>query len=125
MASKRIIRRQPAPAAAPVVDEDPEDEYDASAMTNGGGFTGPDEDGEDIRGGWGASQEVIDSTSSYAQTFKPSKDTQIIRFLEGKPYAAFRRHWIDRVGIGKRAYTCYKSVGKECPLCMIGDKPGA
>jgi hypothetical protein len=125
MATKRIIRRQPAPAAAPPIVEEAE-EYDASAMTNGGGFSGPDEDeGEDIRGGWGASQEVIDSTSSYAQTFKPGKDTQIIRFLEGKPYAAFRRHWIDRVGIGKRAYTCYKSVGKDCPLCMIGDKPGA
>jgi len=128
-ASKRVIRRQPAPAAAPpVVDEEPGEEYDASSMSNGDGFAGPstgdDEGGDDIRGGWGASQETIDSTSSYAQTFRPSKDTQVIRFLEGKPYASFRRHWIDRVGIGKRAYTCYKSVGKECPICMV-DKPGA
>jgi hypothetical protein len=127
-ASKRIIKRQPAPAEAPpVVAEEPE-AYDVSHMTNGGGFSGdtPDYGGDDnIRGGWGASQETIDSTSSYAQAFRPGKDTQIIRFMEGKPYAAFRRHWIDRPGIGKRAYTCFKSIGKECPVCKAGDKPGA
>ena len=50
---------------------------------------------------------------------------QFIRFLQPKPYASVRRHWIDRPGIGKRAYTCLQSVGKECPLCDVGDKPGA
>jgi hypothetical protein len=83
------------------------------------------QEGEAIRGGWGASQEAIDSTSSYAQAFKTTTDTQIIKFLQATPYAAFRRHWIDRVGIGKRAYVCLQTIGKDCPLCDIGDKPGA
>jgi hypothetical protein len=120
MATKRIIRREPVVQA--VAAPEPEEPADSTEYLQ----APPEEtDGDLIRGGWGASQETIDSTSSYAQTFKPTKDTQIVRFLEGKPYASFRRHWMDRVGIGKRAYTCYQSVGRDCPLCDVGDKPGA
>lgn len=89
---------------------------------SGGGGGGDD---EAIRPGWSASQETIDSTSSYAQAFRPTKDSQVIKLLEGKPYASFRRHWIDRMGIGKRAYVCLQSIGRDCPLCDIADKPGA
>jgi hypothetical protein len=134
MASKRFVRstpgggpakpngqvsKRPAPRAV-----DPDDEYDDVPGTRG--VTDDDEDGgEAIRGGWGASQETIDSTSQYAQAFKPETKSQVIKLLEGRPYASFRRHWIDRVGIGKRAYVCLQSVGKDCPLCNVGDKPGA
>jgi hypothetical protein len=120
MASKRIIRRAvPEPEQeeeAPVLSA-PDDDYMTGSLDDG--------DGELIRAGWGASQETIDSTSKYAQTFKPTKDTQIIKFLDGKPYASFRRHWMDHPGVGKRAYTCLQSVGKQCPLCDMGDRPGA
>jgi hypothetical protein len=84
-----------------------------------------DDEGTGIRGGWSASQETIDSTSNYAQAFRPTKDSQIIKILQATPYAAFRRHWIERVGIGKRAYTCLQTTGRDCPLCDVGDKPGA
>ena len=128
---KKIVRKSTAPPtraptkpASPFGDEEDEDSVDEPAAAE---EYGSDEEyeHEEIRGGWGASQETIDSTSNYAQTFRPNKDTQIIRFLEPKPYAAFRRHWIDRPGVGKRAYTCLRSVGRECPLCDVGDKPGA
>jgi hypothetical protein len=107
-----------------------EDEYDedgdASTMGMSAGTLGNDDtDGDLIRGGWSASQDTIDSTSNYAQAFRPETKAQVIKLLEGKPYASFRRHWIDRVGIGKRAYVCLQSVGKDCPLCDVGDKPGA
>ena len=133
MASKRIIKRTPTaapPDEEPELDEDGIYEPPDPPKMAGNGASYEDEDegeGGDplIRGGWGASQETIDSTSSYAQTFRPSKDLQVIRFMEGKPYASFRRHWIDRVGLGKRAYTCFSAIGKDCPLCMVGDKPTA
>jgi hypothetical protein len=106
------------PAARPTTEYDPEDYDEKPVNVNGSGT-------EHIRPGWGASQEIIDSTSNYAQAFRPTKDTQIIKILEAKPYASFRRHWIDRVGIGKRAYVCLQSIGQDCPLCNVGDKPGA
>jgi hypothetical protein len=134
--AKRVMKRAPAKPSAPVSKRpaatpraaDPEYDYDErptmGSGSNGGGPPDLDSDGA-IRSGWGASQETIDSTSQYAQAFRPTKDTQIVKILEATPYASFRRHWIDRVGIGKRAYVCFQSVGKECPLCDIGDKPGA
>lgn len=137
MASKRFVRSAPGGGSAvapgkpngqvskrpaPRVEHD--EEYEDVPGTRG--VTEDDEDyGEAIRGGWGASQETIDSTSNYAQVFRPETKSQVIKILEEKPYAAFRRHWIDRVGIGKRAYVCLVTVGKDCPLCDVGDKPGA
>jgi len=132
MTEKRIMRRSTASPpvksnggvskrVAPRATNGDEDEaYDPVVDTDHG-----DEGTDTIRGGWGASQETIDSTSNYAQNFKPTKDAQVIKILDARPYASFRRHWIDRVGIGKRAYVCLQSVGKDCPLCDVGDKPGA
>lgn len=117
--TRRIKRTGDALVPPPVTDDEMVEDED-SPRTNG------DLDATDhLRGGWGASQETIDSTSSYAQPFKPETNSQIIKILEERPYVSFRRHWIDRVGMGKRAYTCLMSVGKSCPLCDIGDKPGA
>lgn len=87
-----------------------------------------------VKRGWGEAQRQMDSTSSYAQAFKPDADGNVIKFLEDDPYAGFKRHWIRRStkdGETTRAYTCMRSfVGeggkpKECPLCEIGDKPQA
>lgn len=113
---------------APRAEPDYEDDDDVRPTMGSGTsrHVDPVEEGdEEIRAGWGASQETIDSTSQYAQAFRPTKETQIIKILDAKPYASFRRHWVDRVGVGKRAYVCFQSIGKDCPLCDVGDKPGA
>lgn len=87
-----------------------------------------------IRDGWTGSEQVIDSTSSYAQAFKLSEDSTVVAFLEEKPYAGYARHWIERTQVddkGKarkvnRPYTCLDSVGLgDCPVCEAGDKPQA
>jgi hypothetical protein len=78
----------------------------------------------DLRSGWTAAQETIDSTSTWAVTFKPATQTQIVKFLQQMPFASFRRHWIQRVN-GRRAYTCLQSFNRDCPLCDVGDRASA
>jgi len=82
-----------------------------------------------ISGGYGNAQKVYDSTSSYAQAFRPEEASQFIKFLEAAPYANFRRHWIEgRNEQGQRtvrAYTCPLTYDDPCPLCEVGDKPQA
>lgn len=99
--------------------------------SEGGGTATATHDDDDavpsgsIREGWSAGKQTMDATSSYAQAFKPEKDMQIIKFLDDKPYASWRRHWVDRQGpqgMTKRAYPCPQTWGKDCPLCNIGDK---
>ena len=83
--------------------------------------------------GWSEAQKQMDSTSSYAQTFKPDEKAGIIKFLEDEPYANFKRHWIKRSD-QRRADApgptpaCARSGDgkpKDCPLCKIGEKPQA
>jgi hypothetical protein len=82
-----------------------------------------------IKRGWGEGQKQMDSTSSFAQTFKPDERSVIIKFLEDVPYANFRRHWIETTNQEgqktNRPWTCPMSFGKACPLCDIGHKPQA
>ena len=86
------------------------------------------DDGEEMttvpREGWSAAQETIDSTSTWAVTFKPATQTQIVKFVQQAPYASFRRHWIRRVG-GLRAFVCLQSFNRDCPLCDVGDRASA
>jgi hypothetical protein len=113
-ASKRVTRSQ--------VDDDDDERPSKAASATKKAAPSHSTNGDQIRAGWTAAQETADSTSSYAQNLKLQSNVQIIKFLQPSPYASFRRHWIDRVGVGKRAYTCLQSFGKECPLCNIGDK---
>ena len=132
MPTKRVARRP----AAPARDLDEQDIEEASE--NG------DEDEQEaprpvkkvaaaaaaaaLRGGWGDAQKQMESTSSWAQAFKPDEKSQVIKFLEDTPYVNMRRHWIERTtkdGKTNRAYTCLLSFDKPCPLCEIGDKPQA
>lgn len=79
----------------------------------------------DIREGWSAGKQTMEETSSFAQAFKPEEHMQIIKFLDDKPYANWRRHWVERQGQQgtiKRPYACPQTVHKECPLCNVGDK---
>jgi hypothetical protein len=81
-----------------------------------------------IRGGWTDAQKQMDATSDFAQSLKLEEKGVLIKFLEDTSYANFRRHWIERStkdGKSTRAYTCLGTVGKECPLCEVGDKPQA
>ena len=76
------------------------------------------EDETEIKGGWTEGDKQMDSTSSYAQTFKLEEKTQVIKFLEDTPYANFRRHWIERTtkeGKTIRAYGCPKTVRQGVP----------
>lgn len=94
----------------------------------GGGVQVADDDAipsAAIREGWSAGKQTMDATSSYAQAFKPEKEMQIIKFLDDKPYASWRRHWVERTGpqgAVTRPYPCPQTWSKECPLCKIGDK---
>lgn len=109
----------------PDVDADDRGDTETPAQSRGPSEGG----GEKLSGGWGAAQATIDSTSSFAQSFRPEEKSQIIKFLDDIPYVAYRRHWIERSspqgGKVNRPYTCLQSVKKECPLCKAGDKAQA
>ena len=118
--TKRAIKRMPAKPQEE--DDDGEDEAPRSKRR------GPKNEVEELRGGWTAAQDTMDSTSSFAQTLKPEEKSQVIKFLDDDPYVNYRRHWIERStpqGKTTRSYTCLKSFGKDCPLCEIGDRPQA
>jgi|SRR5580765_2560678 len=90
------------------------------------GYEEDDDEGHELRAGWGAAQEMIDSASAYAANFIPGSKMTIIRFLQPKPYASYKRHWVERVGVGNRPYVCLESYGRPCPICnQTGDKPQA
>jgi hypothetical protein len=81
-----------------------------------------------LRSGWGGSKAIMDSTSAWAQNFRPEEDSQIIAFAQDEPYVGYRRHWVDRQtkdGKSTRSYVCLQTVGKECPLCEAGIRPQA
>lgn len=82
-----------------------------------------------IRRGNTEAQKQMESTSTYAQTFRPDEKSQVIKFLEKDNYAAYRRHWIEsRNDSGQtvnRPYVCPLSFDEPCPLCEVGDRPQA
>lgn len=82
-----------------------------------------------IKGGWSEGKREQEASVPWAQTFRPDKTSQLIKFLDDEPYASFRRHWIESTsregGKTNRPYTCLQSVKKECPLCKAGDRPSA
>jgi hypothetical protein len=81
-----------------------------------------------IRGGWTEATKQAEAASDYAQALRLEQNVQIIKFLEDAPYASYKRHWVDRNGPSgptKRAYVCFKTVNRSCPLCNIGNNPQA
>lgn len=89
----------------------------------------PAKGAEELRSGWSAAQDVMDSTSSFAQALKPEEKAVVIKFLEDEPYVNYRRHWIERTNANRersvRSYSCLRSFKRECPLCEAGDKAQA
>lgn len=124
--TKRPARRiapDPLTEAIEPEDDDEEDEKPAPKMRSSA-------NGDDaaIRGGWTDAQRQMDSTSNFAQTLKLEEKSVFIKILDDLPYANFRRHWIERStkdGKTLRAYTCLKTVDKDCPLCDGGDRASA
>lgn len=81
-----------------------------------------------VASGWGGYNKVKAASGDFETKFKPSKDGDVIALLEGEPFAAFARHWVD-LEEGKRAFICPASLevdedddAPECPLCDVGDK---
>jgi hypothetical protein len=75
-----------------------------------------------IKRGWGAAERVQKASSPYAQRFKVTEDTQIIKFLDDEPYASFRTHWIDGRQ-GQKSFVCLHDDPNGCPLCDSGSRP--
>jgi hypothetical protein len=112
--------RQRLRSASPVTDDD--DEPDEAPPAKGV------KPSTLIHGGWTDAQRQMDSTSSFAQTLKLEEKAVVIKFLDDTPYANFRRHWIERTtkeGKQLRAWICLQTIGKDCPLCEIGDRAQA
>jgi hypothetical protein len=106
-------------------EDDEEDEAEAESRSH---RRSPKNEVEELRGGWSAAQDTMDSTSSFAQALKPEEKSQVIKFLQDDPYVNYRRHWIERStpqGKNTRSYTCLRSFGKDCPLCEVGDRAQA
>jgi hypothetical protein len=122
---KRVLKRVPDP-----VDPIYEDEDD-NIKTNGDTPkpTMAAGNGGKIKRGLMEAQKQQESTSSYAQTFRPTEVSQIIKFLEKDNYAAYRQHWIEsRNDSGQtvnRPYVCPLTFDEPCPLCEVGDRPSA
>src|SRR5215471_421616 len=88
--SKRVAKRIPAPPREPQDDEPTANGDDESTPPAAARTKSP------LRpGSWGEGQRINDSTSSFAQTFRPDEKAVCIKFLDDHPYAAFRRHWIE------------------------------
>ena len=119
---KRAVR----PVAPTQQDDDEEATEQQSSRRKGASGIKPS---EFLRGGFTGAQETMDSTSSFAQAFKPEEKAMVIKFLDDEPYVSYRRHWVDRVGADRqkitRSYTCLRSFKKECPLCEAGDRAQA
>lgn len=75
-----------------------------------------------IKRGWGAAERVQKASSPYAQRFKVTEDTQVIKFLDDEPYASFRTHWIDGRQ-GQKSFVCLHDDPNGCPLCDAGNRP--
>lgn len=124
--AKRIVRRPVVPGG--LVSDNGDDGDDDQPVQSAPKMRQAAAQRSKIKGGWGESQKQMDSTSTFAQTYRPDEKTQIIKFLEDVPYAAFRRHWIERTtpeGKVNRPWTCLLSFDDPCPLCEIGDRPQA
>lgn len=129
---KRAVTKAAAPPSKPpdepvTANGHPDDEDDEPTQPSRPKMsTGP---ATRIRRGFTEGQKQMDSTSSFAQTFKPDEKSQVIKFLEKDPYASFRRHWIetrnDQNQTTNRPYTCPLSFDDPCPLCEVGDRPQA
>ena len=77
--------------------------------------------GTTVQEGWDAVDALLKADNTEFPTdFRFSEDTQLIKFLQDRPFATYEQHWIERPK-GKKSFVC---IGDGCPLCeVLGDKP--
>ena len=78
--------------------------------------------GTSVQEGWDAVDALLNTNNSEFPTdFRFSEDTQLIKFLQDRPFATYEQHWIDGITKGKKSFVC---MGDGCPLCeILGAKP--
>lgn len=69
--------------------------------------------------GWAGFEQVADQMSDFAATLKVTEEPQIVKILDAEPVDVYVCHWIDEIEDGTKSFRC---IGRECPLCEIGDK---
>lgn len=77
--------------------------------------------GTTVQEGWDAVVALEDAKNSEFPTdFRFADESQLIKFLQDRPFATYEQHWIERPK-GKKSFVC---IGDGCPLCeVLGDKP--
>lgn len=75
-----------------------------------------------LQSGWAAAMKATQTDSKrYTNEFKFTDEQQLVKFLDGEPFAVFGQHWIERQG--KRSFVCLSDDPQGCPLCDKGDTP--
>jgi hypothetical protein len=128
--SKRLARKVVAqPRPDPVADKDDGDFDPDEPDTGNGQAPASKGSASRIRSGWTEGQKQAESTSTFANVFKPTSKTEVIKFLQDQPYASYRRHWLPfTTQDGRRSnrpYVCPLSFDDQCPLCEVGDRASA
>jgi hypothetical protein len=132
MPEKRVVRRRAARPKSFDGPDEPEangDEEERPRPTKKAAAASRDAKTKHLREGWTEGQKTMDSTSSFAASFKPEEKVKGIKFLQDGPYVSYRRHWVDTMNEQRekvtRAYTCLQTVDEDCPLCEIGQRAQA
>lgn len=117
--------RKSAPARSRRRDDDEEDDEPRGRRRASRRERDDDDDEDDrpdrsavAKRGWSGQKALQQETSDFAPEFKLDDEPALVIFLEEEPVVSYNQHWIERQG--KRSFTC---IGKDCPLCKIGDKP--
>lgn len=72
-----------------------------------------------LRTGVAGVEEVRKMGGGGASRLSLTTEPVLIKILESEPFVSFRQHWASQGGGGAdRPYTC---IGKDCPLCDLGD----
>ena len=72
-----------------------------------------------VEDGWGA-VDKLKAEGGFNENLKvPADDEIVIKFLDDKPYAGYREHWVQETKAKRKTYTCLGAT--ECPLCLVLD----
>lgn len=92
------------------------DEGAEEGKNSGRGRRGSSSSRRAVEDGWGA-VDKLRSQGGYAENLKvPSDDEIVIKFLDEKPFAGYREHWVQETKQPRKTYTCLGP--QECPLCI-------
>ena len=53
---------------------------------------------------------------------KVSEESQVIKFIDDEPFAAWHQHWVERDG--QKSFVCIRDLEERgCPICELGNRP--